>query len=236
MESIKLVCGKDYSPAQIAATLGTAADDPHCNLSGQEITVPWQAVDTAIATRLRRNRQHVTTAPETPTEPALPERLDIAISLDPGSPAQVQAMQAKAQWIADTHAGIRNATKIYHGRLQVIRDGLVLAHAMQAIEGKTLAYGAHIPGARLVQLDGIPRRCNTLIHLTHPTSPEELFLREAQIECDRIYRYHVPGLDDAAWSHQNELLRWPPDARDLRTIAVAIATPALEVIDGELIP
>lgn len=52
--------------------------------------------------------------------------------------------------------------------------------------------------------DGMRRYCTMLVHASHPTSAEELYLREAQTVCQRIFRYRIPGVDDAEWIRQEE--------------------------------
>lgn len=57
--------------------------------------------------------------------------------------------------------------------------------------------------------DGRSHFVESLIHYTHPASPEELWLREHRVTCRFIYRFHVVELDDAEWAAQNEpRLEW----------------------------
>lgn len=86
-------------------------------------------------------------------------------------------------------------------RLRVIRH---LAQA-DVIANDTAVYGGSLDGARSLEAPtGEVIRVERLIHLTHPVSPEDLYLREHNIHCSSIFRYRCPGLDDGDWHTQNE--------------------------------
>ena len=86
-------------------------------------------------------------------------------------------------------------------RLRIIRH---LAQG-DVIANDTVVYGEPLEGARLIdQPTGERIRVMRLIHLTHPVSPEDLYLREHNIHCSTIYRYRTIGLDDSDWLRQNE--------------------------------
>lgn len=72
--------------------------------------------------------------------------------------------------------------------------------------GLTLIYGDRLFDSAVVldNPDGRARTVDTLIHYTHPVSPEELYLREQRVSAKRIIRYQVPGLDDGDWMRQDE--------------------------------
>lgn len=89
-------------------------------------------------------------------------------------------------------------------RLNVIHD-----YAQgDVVTGNTYCYGGQLEGATPLETPtGEIIRCDRLIHCTHPVSPEDLYLREANVWCSEIYRYYVPGLDDGEWIAQNEPLQ-----------------------------
>jgi hypothetical protein len=72
-----------------------------------------------------------------------------------------------------------------------------LAESIMAQSPSQLIYKSQYP-------DGRSYFVRSLIHLTHPASPEELWLREHRVTAKSIYRFHVVGLDDAEWDAQNE--------------------------------
>jgi hypothetical protein len=74
-------------------------------------------------------------------------------------------------------------------------------------DGSVLIYGnlQGWAGAEILPYpDGRSRNVHSLIHFSHPASPEELWLREHRVRSTFIYRFHIPGLDDAEWAAQNE--------------------------------
>lgn len=111
-----------------------------------------------------------------------------------------------------------------------LRLELVLPAAeADVVQGSTGCYGAELPGATTLQNTGEIIRCDRVIHITHPVSPEDLHLRERNVWCKEIFRYHVPGLDDAAWNYQNEPLQTitPEGYRELLALRAARVKNAL---------
>jgi hypothetical protein len=105
-------------------------------------------------------------------------------------------------------------------RLSIIHD-----YAQgDVVHGNTYCYGGDLQGAtRLDNPTGEVIRCDRLIHYTHPINPEDLALREANVWCAEVYRYHIPGLDDAPWMAQNSP-RYALDAPAYRDLLLARAT------------
>lgn len=104
--------------------------------------------------------------------------------------------------------------KDYCRRRREVRNKIVAPYARQDIASSTglvITYGK-VPGfipdpkaiITLTRPDGRAYTCTTLIHYTHPSGAEERYLRECRIQCDRIIRYFVPGLDDPDRARQDE--------------------------------
>jgi hypothetical protein len=151
--------------------------------------------------------------PPTLTAPPRPRRQDRRIILPPWAENKLlqlhRAFLALANDAGDDIQAIRKAQcQWQHSRCR-LRKAIIHDYAQaDVVHGNTYCYGADLDGAhRLDQPTGEVIRCDRLIHYTHPVSPEDLALREARVWCVEVYRYHIPGLDDAQWQAQNEPLQ-----------------------------
>lgn len=144
--------------------------------------------------------------PEPTIEKAPPVRIDRVYNLSPADQDEwiqigldfgrkyraAQSTKERAKVIADQEATAKQF------RMRVL-EGLI---KVDMVTG-TIVFGDGFPEA-LRRPDGLHRYGTVLIHASHPQSAEELYLRESQCTVDRIIRYRVPGLDDAAWMRQDE--------------------------------
>jgi hypothetical protein len=94
----------------------------------------------------------------------------------------------------------------------MLRMDIVRRIATQDVRGRTLVYGGELPGAEAV--GSKPVECDTLIHLSHALSADDLKERERGIQAQRILRYRIKGIDDVAWERQNQPAHWPLDRSD----------------------
>lgn len=123
----------------------------------------------------------------------------------------IQAMNDAGDDLGDQAKAIA-AWQLFRRKLRL----RIIRHLAQGdvIPNDTVVYGGALDGARLLEAPtGEPIRVERLIHLTHPVSPEDLYLREYNIHCRSIYRYRCPGLDDGDWLAHNE----PRDRLDSRS-------------------
>jgi hypothetical protein len=105
---------------------------------------------------------------------------------------EADGIKERAKVIADQEATAKQF------RMRVL-EGLIKADTLTG----AIVFGDGFPEA-LRRPDGLHRFGTVLIHASHPANAEELYLRESQCTVDRIIRYRVPGLDDAAWMRQDE--------------------------------
>ncbi len=139
-----------------------------------------------------------------------PTRLDREIELDPKQQAQLLEIQAIYQqdWVAAAGNPYRRRLarrKLHQLKLKLRAEVLTPLVDLEITPGVTLVYGGFFLDALCQHApDGRSYTVETLIHFTHPVSAEDLFLREHRVQCDRILRYRIPGLDDAEWMRQNE--------------------------------
>lgn len=180
-----------------------------------EMVIPFTAIDQAIESHLR-NLQSVADSGTPESRDCLPERIDREIVLTDAD--QLNVLQAKADFLNSTNK--QQGYKQMRSSHEAIRTTIVLRNLPLDIQGHTIIYGLSHPQAESIGCDGIPRSCNTLIHGSHALSPEDEYLRERQITCDRIVRYFIPGLDDAQWSLINQPLRWPMTIQEWRLLCL----------------
>jgi hypothetical protein len=168
------------------------------------LRISLDLVDTKIVEDLERSPA----SPSTPQKFS-PTRTDFTLELDTASQARLAEIELVYLQEWEAANGDRTAQQsAYRDRQSAIRQ-LRLQFLSSLVEpaanGGTLIYGGWFPNAvSLDYPDGQWRQVETLIHFAHPISPEDLYLRECRVSCDRIIRYHIPGLDDAEWIRQNE--------------------------------
>jgi hypothetical protein len=139
-----------------------------------------------------------------------PTRIDRTISMDMAQ--EIQLAQIEVDFLADweTAQGDRAAENAAFKKRAIAKKMLrsrVLTPLvqMELSPESNLAYGGFFDRATCLDWpDGKARTAHTLIHFSHPSSPEELWLREQRVNCRLILRYQIPGLDDAEWIRQNE--------------------------------
>ena len=137
-------------------------------------------------------------------------RRDVEIQLSPES--NLQSLQIDAEFTRDwaNAEGDRELERIArakHLRAKAeLREQIITPYVLEeCMAGKILLYGGDILLAYCLPFpDGRAWTVDTLIHFSHPGSPEELYVRERRVTAREIIRYRVPGLDDAAWERQNE--------------------------------
>ena len=168
------------------------------------LSVSLDVVDRAIA--------HSLDAPDMtpPKEPHVTLRDDRAIALTPEQElelAAIHADHAAAFFAAGGDRALeREAWRIRHWEQQSLRQRAIAPYLRQdASDGFTLVYGDCRPfladdtGVLVLECPtGRPLTCHTLIHFTHPASPEERAFREWNVTSDRVISYWVEGIDDGA--------------------------------------
>lgn len=204
----------------------TAGPDATVELNGTVHILP------AAADRLIEAHIHNRTDPAPPpifAAPPRPRRQDRRIILPQWAETKLlqlhRAFLALANEAGDDTQAIRKAQQQWQAHRLRLRNAVIHDYAQaDVVYGNTYCYGGDLEGAhRLDQPTGEAIRCDRLIHYTHPVNPEDLALREARVWCTEIYRYHLPGLDDAQWQAQNEpLQQLTPDS--YRELLVAIKT------------
>lgn len=181
----------------------------------KEMSIPMGAVDKQIEAYLRS--QPTAPAPDSAALEYAPQRIDREIALTPVEEAERLKIEAQFLAATDKTAGYR--------AMMTARDALrttaVLRNIPLDVQGLTLIYGLAHDKCLTIGCDGIHRHCHTLIHGTHATNPEDEYLRELQVTCDRIVRYYVPGLDDGRWQLLNQPLRWPMTPQEWRQLLLA---------------
>lgn len=145
-----------------------------------------------------------------PRQFSKPVRVDTALELD--SEGNIELLQIEASFLEawQDANGDQDVLRQAQANRQRLRRKLRLDFLDSIIRrsvvgGDTLIYGLEVNGAVcLEEADGNTHEVEVLIHATHPASPEDLYLRERQVQCDRILRWRIPGLDDGDWMRQNE--------------------------------
>lgn len=187
------------------------------------LKIPIVVLDRLIEEGLKNPDTALSPQPSalSPQPPA--ERIDRVIELS--SQQQIALMQIENQfqidWLeSDGSEDLqRKARRTQQIAKRQLRDDIVLPYATgDLVISSSLVYGAMLPMvASLGYPDGRAFTVEALIHFSHPTSPEDLYLREKRVTAKRIYRYRIPGLDDAEWMRQNEP-RGPLDAKGWRDL------------------
>lgn len=173
-------------------------------LADDSLSISLDWIDEQVADGLKRRPRSLS------GEPVPVERIDRQLYLsteDEQAYAQIDADYLE-DWLA-ADGNPREADAIAERRrmqLRNLRLQVVDKFIRYDIQGKTLIYGDRsFPKADyLIFPDGAAHAVETLIHYTHPGSPEEEWLRERRITAQRIIRYRVPPLDDAAWIGLNQ--------------------------------
>ncbi|NER78441.1 MAG: hypothetical protein F6K42_02470 [Leptolyngbya sp. SIO1D8] len=214
MKSITVISRSEKHASSVAKLFGIP-------VTGMTIEVPLTAIDKAIQSYLEEKSSAV--AESILPKPTEPERIDKRLVLSPVEETQKTGIEA--EFLANTiGADAEQKQAAYNNFIEaqrLLRQEVVLRAIRLDAEPDTLVYGLNIPGVSFIRWpDGIHRRCKTLIHGTHPVTPEEEYLRELQVTCDRIIRYYVPGLDDAAWQRLNQPVYWPMNPQDWRELCL----------------
>lgn len=201
---------------EIARRLGLKLPDDAA-VSDGELVLSGDWIDRAIHAYVRSQPKRQSTVASVE-----PRRIDRAVKLGAAEEAKLAAIQrnfgADARGVSQ-EADSQAVFDYRNEQLARLRLSIITPIAQGDVSGITCVYGGELAGAlTLEQPCGEALECDTLIHLSHPCSPEDLHLREMGIRARRIYRYHVPGLDDAAWARQNEPLRWPMTALEYRQL------------------
>lgn len=185
------------------------------------LRVSLDHVDNQIIKHLKQVQLDTGTVVTPASEPVW---LDYEVDLETEALAQLAVFRAKFanEWnaangdaIAEKSAYLRVLRRKQELRFKLLRDRVALDATPES-----LIYGpsaANFPCECIPKPDGKARVVTSVIHLSHPTSPEDLYLRHQRIICDRIIRYHIPGLDDPEWIRQNEP-RSQMDARAWREL------------------
>lgn len=200
----------------IARKLGLSLADDTI-LRGDTLTISGDAIAEMLEAYVRGQER-----PQPPAIAIEPRRIDRTVKLSPADEATVWGIQRDLGIDAGgvTHDDDLRAIVQYRAeRLAKLRLSIITPIAQGDVSGITYVYGGELVGAlTLAQPTGERLECDTLIHLSHPCSPEDLHLRELGIRARRIYRYHIPGLDDAPWARQGDVLRWPMTALEYREL------------------
>lgn len=193
----------DNTESAIARALeigGTFSKDCWLQPDGTTLRIDLELAEQVMVDGIGQNQ------PEPVIQKAPPVRLDRAYPLSVEESSEwlqismefaykyraAQSIEERARAIADQEA----TTKQF--RMRVLEPLI----KVDTITG-AIVFGDGFPEA-LRQPDGLHRYGTVLIHASHPRNAEELYLRESQCTVDRIIRYRVPGLDDAAWMRQDE--------------------------------
>jgi hypothetical protein len=170
-----------------------------------------ESIDRLVQT-YRRQRQQ----PEPPPEaPGRCIRLDRCLPVPPWANHKLLGYQARFINLMQEAGDDRDRRRELIDELQSLRRSVRLRIIRATVQGDIIAHQTVVYGANVLQVPlegalplseptGEAMSVKRLIHLTHPTSPEDLYLREKNITCETIYRYRCPGLDDAEWNLQNE--------------------------------
>jgi hypothetical protein len=138
--------------------------------------------------------------------PSEVERLDRMVPLSQGYADALHRIEQTYQqmWTDATTLKAEEEAIAWRGQAKANLRQKILAPVVEAeIAGRShLVYG-RLPGADCLDFpDGRSRVAEDLIHLANPRSPEELWLREQRVQAQRIIRYRIASLDDAAWLMQ----------------------------------
>ncbi|MBD2019323.1 hypothetical protein H6F43_03885 [Leptolyngbya sp. FACHB-36] len=183
------------------------------------LRVSLDVVDRMISRSLERS----TPPPPHVLTPAPPERIDRTIDLTQAQQLQLLEidLQFQSDWIAsENREAERAARRSWQQAKEMLRRQVITPLITADATGSTLIYGFGHHASSITVLDspdGKRYQVDTLIHASHPVSPEDLYLRELRVEAGRIIRYRIPGLDDAAWMKQNEP-RGPLDPQAWRSL------------------
>jgi hypothetical protein len=172
-----------------------------------DLRIPLQTVDRLLEDGLN---QPDLTSPVKTLLTTTAERIDRVIDLIPD--LQLKALQISNQFQADwAAAGDDRGMERLARRRQLeaqreLRLEAIAPYVMaDIVYGSTLLYGLRFEGVIPLQYpDGKAYVVKSLIHQSHPATPEDLYLREVRAVAEKIYRYRVPGLDDGDWFRQNE--------------------------------
>jgi len=183
------------------------------------------ACDRLVATHIKQRGTIQPPAESTTTKPP-PHRHDRRIHLPQW--AELKLLQRQRAFLAavndagDNAVNTARALADWQAYRRRLRLSIVHDYAQgDVVHGNTYCYGGDLQGAtRLNSPTGEAIRCDRLIHYTHPINPEDLALREANVWCAEIYRYYIPGLDDAPWMAQNSP-RYALDAHAYRDLLLA---------------
>ena len=195
----------------IEATLGSQAQIDSVTFN---VTVGMDHVDQMV------ERSLTATPLPAPTEPRDPQRIDRDIPITPDHLRLYNLIlegYSREFASADGSQILLKAAKARREQgIHDLRMSLIRPIAVKDVQGSTCVYGGSLEGATTIGREHRPKECDTLIHLTHPISPDDLLERESRPLAKRIVRYRILGLDDAAWERQNQSASWPldPDAWD----------------------
>lgn len=189
--------------------------------NSKQVAVPLSAIDQANETWLESTPLDSAAEESTEVEPTRIDRTIVLTDAENTKRMKVDADFLAAIAQARTEDDRLKSYQEQRNAYSQIRQEAVSRNIPADAQGKTLIYGPHFVNGSTIAADGIFRTCSTLIHATHPVSPEDEYLREAQVQCDRIVRYRVLGIDDGQWQLINQPLHWPMTAEDWRQMLLA---------------
>ena len=175
-----------------------------------------ESIDRLVQT-YRRQRQQPEPPPNLDEMPSPwgTARLNRCLPVPPWANHKLLGYQARFIKLMEEAGDDRDRRRELIDELQSLRRSVRLRIIRATVQGDIIAHQTVVYGANVLQVPlegalplseptGEAMTVKRLIHLTHPTSPEDLYLREKNITCETIYRYRCPGLDDAEWNLQNE--------------------------------
>lgn len=135
-------------------------------------------------------------------QPILSEALRENFYITPGSEARNEYIATQRQYVAQ-----EISHEDYRAQRREIRQKILGKFLPLHIDPTqhNLIYGLNISGCKPAIADGAPRRCDLLIHATHPVSSEDLWLREQGIEAKTITHAIVLGFDEPFMQRWNDL-------------------------------
>lgn len=225
-DSIRFICDRRHSAGAIAQDLGFTVGENGSRLVGVTLQIPLGIIQDTLIDDLQSQREipeEEDSSTVVDAEAPPPQRITRIVPLDGEARIhfltnQANYLEAIAQANDDPPAQLA-AWQTWQSTCRHLRDTIVSAVAeLDCDRQPTLVYGATLNQAQRIFPNGQRRECHTLIHATHAESPEDLWLREYRIDCQRIISYRVPDLDDAAW-HRNREPRRPITSEVFRDTA-----------------
>ena len=161
-------------------------------IGASTLRISEEVIDNAIAQILQSES----------SQPVTPEASRENLYITPGSQARANCIALQRQYANQAISKQEYRTQRSEIRQQVLGTFLPM-HVNPAKHN--LIYGLSLDGCKRAIADGSPRKCDRLIHATHPVSSEDLWLREQGIEAATIIHAIVVGFDESAVQQWNDL-------------------------------